>query len=332
MKKTCLILIYSLTFFLLQSNYVSAYGKDKNLKNSFPNPCTFNCNKDDKSSPWRFHSDFEDNSWKGKLTPNDKGEGWVPFKIMEEDGNKFLSITVKHGWNPDKGHKNNPTERSELETSKRQTFGKEVWYGFKIRKPLETRFIKDRMVITQFKQRTRTRPSPMISVGKKNSWGEPKPKSYVAISICGKSGKLGSKIVGVMLPGQYKFSTQSKELMGYNDSSSIKLNCYNKTVQIDLKFNNTKDFQNLITTKWNTIVIGSYVTNTNNGFMKLYLNQNLIYNYNGPTYGWSKIVGSNIRIGIYRDGNKYEEYPPQTLHYDDFVIGSKDDVIDVLWK
>ncbi len=316
MKKTCLILIYSLTFFLLQSNYVSAYGKDKNLKNSFPNPCTFNCNKDDKSSPWKFHSDFEDNSWKGKLTPNDKGEGWVPFKIMEEDGNKFLSITVKHGWNPDKGSKNKPTERSELETSKRQTFGKEVWYGFKIKKPSETKILQDRMLITQFKQRTRTRPSPMISVGKKNSWVKPEPQSYISISICGKSGSiLGSKIV--------------KE---YSYSSSIKLNCNNKTVQIDLKFNNTKDFQNLITTKWNTIVIGSYVTNTNNGFMKLYLNQNLIYDYNGPTYGWSKIVGSNVRIGIYRDGNSYGEYPPQTLYYDDFVIGSKDDVIDVLWK
>jgi len=98
MKNIYLIIIYSLTFYVFQNPNLSAYGKDNNLKNSFPNPCTFNCNNHDKSSPWKFYSDFEDNSWKGKLTPNDKGLGWVPFKIMEEDGNKFLSITFKNGW------------------------------------------------------------------------------------------------------------------------------------------------------------------------------------------------------------------------------------------
>ena len=282
--------------------------------NSFPNPCTFNCNSGDKSSPWKFHLDFEDNSWKGKLTPNDKGMGWVPFKIMEEDGNKFLSITVKEGWNTDRNHRNNPTERSELQTSKRQSFGKDVWYGFKIRKPLETTFINDRMAITQFKQRTRTRPSPMISMGRKNSM-QYNTDSYISISICGKSSKLGSRTS-----------------MRYNFNAPIKLTCNKKSVQSEIKFNNTKPFQNFITTKWKTIVIGAYVTNTNNGYMKVYLNQKLIYDYKGPTYGWSNVVGSNVRIGIYRDGNSYKGYPPQTLHYDDFVIGSKEDVTKVLWR
>jgi hypothetical protein len=303
------ILISLLTLFIHHSSNIVAYAKDKNSKNSFPNPCAFNCDNNDKSSPWKFHLNFEDNSWKGKLTPNDKGMGWVPFKIMEEDGNKFLSITVKDGWNSYKGKRNIPTERSELQTAKRKSFGKEVWYGFKIRKPVETPFINDRMLITQFKQRTRTKPSPMISMGRRQH-----NKNFISISICGKSGKWGS------------------HMSIYNFDAPIKLTCNKKHVQSELKFNNTKDFQNFITTKWKTLVIGGYVTNTNNGYMKVYLNQNLIYNYKGPTYGWSNVVGSNVRIGIYRDGNSEKGYPPQTLHYDDFVIGSKDDVTNFLWK
>ena len=315
MKITSLIIMsIILTGCKTTSNFETIVNKEVS-KNSFPNPCTINCNSDDKSTPWKFHLNFEDNSWKGKLTPNDKGMGWVPFKIIEEDGNKFLSITVKDGWNSDRGSKNNPTERSELQTSKRQSFGKEVWYGFKIRKSLETQFIKNRMVITQFKQRTRTKPSPMISIGKRFDSIYRNINSYIRISICGRSGKLGSKT--------------SNE---FDFDYLIQLTCNKRKVISELKFNNTENFQNFISTKWNTIIIGAYVTNTKNGYMKVYLNQNLIYDYNGPTYGWSNIVGSNIRIGIYRDGNPYGEYPPQTLHYDDFVIGSKDDVTKVLWK
>ena len=59
-----------------------------------------------KKSPWNFFEDFEKQK-EGKLklkklTINNKGAGLKPFKIKKDfNGNKYLEVTVKHGWNND---------------------------------------------------------------------------------------------------------------------------------------------------------------------------------------------------------------------------------------
>jgi hypothetical protein len=261
--------------------------------------------------------DFEDSSWSSYLSigPTSKKRGGVGsdrYEIQkEENGNSYMSITVKKGWGSDYGTNKNPTERSELETQKLQTFGKEVWYGFKVKVPSGHQIIRDRFLITQFKQRTRTRPSPMVCI---YQYG---PKDVrVGLSICGKSGGIGS------------YQTRSKH------EGTRSMRCGNQWIEPVLNFSPTEEFKEFLTENWSNIVIGSYVTNKNDGFVQIYFNKELIYDYRGPTYGWSKIVGTNVRIGIYRDGDPFgDSYPPQTVHYDDFVIGStQDEITNILWK
>jgi hypothetical protein len=297
---------FSLTFLLIVLSSTTRSDID------LPDPCRFNCGGGDRSSPWNFLVDFESDEWKRFLKPNDKGMGWKPFKIEKDTtGNSFVSITVKSGWNSDYGNRKNPTERSELETTKLKSFGKEVWYGFRVRTPEEFEVIRDRVLITQFKQHTKSRPSPMISV---SQYDVDRPK--IGISICGKSGGLGSND-----------TFQSTK-------STPTFYCDKKRVTGSLNYVLTEDFRKLLDTDWSTVVIGSYVTNTHDGFVKIYYNQDLIYDYKGPTYGWDQIVSSNIRIGLYRDGHEFGgEYPPQTVHFDDFVIGSDlQDISQILWN
>ena len=71
-------------------------------------------------SPWNFSEDFE-NQEEGKLklnklTINDKGTGRKPFIIQKEsDGNKYLAVTVRHGYNHDPNMRDeHATERAEF--------------------------------------------------------------------------------------------------------------------------------------------------------------------------------------------------------------------------
>ena len=90
-------------------------------------------------SPWNFYDDFEDQKV-GKVNLkryqiNDKGAGRKPFKIKQEsNGNKFIEISVEHGWNKCCGKWVN-TERAEFETKPKRALNKEIWYGFKLRFP-----------------------------------------------------------------------------------------------------------------------------------------------------------------------------------------------------
>jgi len=84
-------------------------------------------------SPWNFFEDFEKQK-KGKLklkklTINDKGAGLKPFKIkIDPDGNKYLEVTVKHGWNNDPyKKKGKETERAEFQTKIKNTLNKEIF-------------------------------------------------------------------------------------------------------------------------------------------------------------------------------------------------------------
>lgn len=310
------LFIISSIFGCKPNNTLTSNLNQEASNNSKSDPCTINCNEDDKSSPWNFYANFEDNSWKSKLTPNDKGRGWGPYKIIEENGNKFLSITVKSGWNWDRGSGGKSTERSELHTTRRKSFGKEVWYGFKIKKPEETKLIFDRLLISQFKQMARNgKVSPLFKILQRVP-----DKSSVGISICGMSGGPGSKEIGSNLSG----SERHTDVLNFY--------CGDDLIEGNYTFQNKDIFDQLFSADWKNVVVGTYVINNEQGFIKIYINKKLVFDYKGPTYGWSNVVGSYVRIGPYRNGKRYGKHPPQTFHYDDFVIGSKDDVTKVLWK
>ena len=310
------LFIISSIFGCKPNNTLTSNLNQEASNNSKSDPCTINCKDDDKSSPWNFYANFEDNSWKAKLTPNDKGRGWGPYKIIEENGNKFLSITVKSGWNRARGSRGQPTERSELQTSKRKTYGKEVWYGFKIKKPEETELIFDRLLINQFKQMARNgKVSPLIKIFQRVP-----DKSLVSMHICGMIGGPGYRIMGPNLLGSEKYSHE------------VNFYCGDKLLEGNYTFQNKDIFDQLFSADWKNVVFGTYVINNEQGFIKIYINKKLVFDYKGPTYGWSNIVGSYVRIGPYRNGKRYGKHPPQTFYYDDFVIGSKDDVTKVLWK
>jgi hypothetical protein len=118
-----------LIIFLILSFPITTYSWEKVPVPDYVNKKT--------KSPWNFYDDFEDQKV-GKVNLrkyhiNDKGKGRKPFKIKQDaDGNKFLEITVKHGWNKGKYFK---TERAEFETKGKRALNKEIWYGFKLRLP-----------------------------------------------------------------------------------------------------------------------------------------------------------------------------------------------------
>jgi hypothetical protein len=76
-------------------------------------------------SPWNFFETFEKRREgrlrinKNKFTINDKGTGLKPFIIQKEsDGNKYLAVTVKHGYNHD------PNMRDHSKPANKKPIGK----------------------------------------------------------------------------------------------------------------------------------------------------------------------------------------------------------------
>ena len=165
MKSAILVIILSLIF--------SSFSDAKDLKMK---PCSFNCaSAKNKNSPWKFKLDFEDDSWKKILMPHGNGVSFKQFQILDEqDGNKYLAITVSHGIGRNEGSSGQPTERAEIHPEPKQTFGKEIWYGFRVKVPKTHQVIADRLLISQFKiMQKDSRPMfPAISI--KNNYYEPK--------------------------------------------------------------------------------------------------------------------------------------------------------------
>ena len=108
-------------------------------------------------SPWNFSEDFENEKVgrlrTNKFTTNDKGTGRKPFKIRKDpDGNQYLEVTVKDGWNVDqKGREKETTERAEFQVKPKRALGKEIWISFKKRLPEDFTHIDDRVLFFQFK-------------------------------------------------------------------------------------------------------------------------------------------------------------------------------------
>jgi len=100
---------------------------------------------------------------------------------------------------------------------------------------------------------------------------------------------------------------------------------------IEKKYKNTK----VIIPEKNVGLAKSYNIGIKNskkqdGFVKVYLNENLIQDYEGITFDWSgNYIGTDIRIGPYRDSDpEGKGYPDQIIHYDDFIVVSDKKTLD----
>ncbi len=88
-------------------------------------------------SPWNFFENFENEKVgrlrTNKFTTNNKGTGRKPFEIkVDPDGNQYLSVTVKDGYNVDrKGRTKEFTERAEFQPFPKKALGKEIWISFR---------------------------------------------------------------------------------------------------------------------------------------------------------------------------------------------------------
>ena len=83
--------------------------------------------------------------------------------------------------------------------------------------------------------------------------------------------------------------------------------------------------------KWSTYKIGIYNTKGKDGFVKVYKDNELMFDYKGVTFDWSAPYDKScIRVGAYRDSGKQFgiEYPDQTIHFDDFIVVSDEKTLD----
>ena len=104
-----------------------------------------------------------------------------------------------------------------------------------------------------------------------------------------------------------------------------------KKIKNNFKLTPNKLFKITKLGEWSTYKIGIYNTKDDDGFVKIFKDNKLIFNYEGITYDWKgRYTGSYIRIGIYRDSGKRIgiEYPDQSIHFDDFIVVSDKKTLD----
>ncbi len=288
-------------------------------------------------SPWNFYDDFENQkvgkAKLGRYRINDKGAGRKPFKIKQDpNGNKFIEVTVKHGWNKCCGSWVN-TERAEFEAKKKRTLNKEIWYGFKMRLPTDFKYINDRVLITQFKnQFDPMKKSPLLGI-----------RMYQNGNLLSLGGDTGGNAATKWNDKEYKkYSIRMIYLKKDMDwilheakkrgTDKIKLWKCNqkKPPEYCNEFGKSKRIKVSKLGEWTTYKIGIKNSKKKDGFVKVYKNDQLLMNYSGITFDWKgSYTGSLIRIGVYRDSDPSGKgYPPQSIHYDDFTIVSDKKTLD----
>ena len=82
--------------------------------------------------------------------------------------------------------------------------------------------------------------------------------------------------------------------------------------------------------EWTTYKIGIRNSKKEDGFVKVYKDNQLIMDYQGITFKWKgNYKGTIIKLGPYRDTDPSGKgYPPQSIHYDDFTIVSDKKTLD----
>ena len=379
MKKIILI-------FLFLSFSITAYSWEKVPVQDYVDKKT--------KSPWNFFENFEDQK-KGKLklrkfSINDKGVGLKPFIIKEDnDGNKFLEVTVKHGWNTDKTkNKKSQTERAEFQTKQKRTLKKTVWIGFNMRLPENFMHLKDRVLFFQYKnQFDPMQKSPLLGLrfydyGKRlsiggntggiaaKSWNNKENKIHdvkINYSKIDKDNKWvmnnfktrNSEYKSTLVCSIQKVKTAKipdyckDEMMDYNKINPNFSICYDvytplwcygddgklisKSKMQELLIDKStilkgaKNFKSTNLGEWSTYKIGIRNSKKEDGFVKVYKDDKLIFDYKGVTFNWKgKYTGTYIRIGVYRDSGirTDEKFPDQSIHFDNLTVVSDKKSLD----
>ena len=277
-------------------------------------------------SPWNFSEDFENEKVgrlrTNKFTTNDKGTGRKPFKIRKDpDGNQYLEVTVKDGWNVDqKGREKETTERAEFQVKPKRALGKEIWISFKKRLPEDFTHIDDRVLFFQFKN------TMHIDDGKNGPLiGLRYYKNGNRLNIGGDTGGNAGRSKSRKEEHLHRIETKYKK---YGGNWFQKWKKYRNESK-DRDVEGTASVTPL--GKWSTYKIGIHNTKNDDGFVKVYKDGDLMFDYNGVTYDWrGRYYQSHIRIGIYRDRVVGIKYPDQTIHFDDFIVVSDEKTLDQL--
>ncbi len=277
-------------------------------------------------SPWNFSEDFENEKVgrlrTNKFTTNDKGTGRKPFKIRKDpDGNQYLEVTVKDGWNVDqKGREKETTERAEFQVKPKRALGKEIWISFKKRLPEDFTHIDDRVLFFQFKN------TMHIDDGKNGPLiGLRYYKNGNRLNIGGDTGGNAGRSKSRKEEHLHRIETKYKNYGGNWFQKWKKYRNKSKDRDVEGKASVTP------LGKWSTYKIGIHNTKNDDGFVKVYKDGYLMFDYNGVTYDWrGRYYQSHIRIGIYRDRVVGIKYPDQTIHFDDFIVVSDEKTLDQL--
>ena len=273
-------------------------------------------------SPWSFFDDFEDQSFYRYIF-NDKGAGAKPFKFKKDpDGNSYLEITVKHGWNKC-CQGNFRTERAEMSPRGKFVNEKIIWYGFKVRLPKDFIHIDDRFLFHQFKNQIKSKcasPGPLLGIAFRNE-GKRLDLHGDTGGVCKEKESLKKYRIqfdyGLMNNKWYPKKLKHKEIEKYG------------IITVDL-MSGIEPFDATPLGEWTTYKVGIYSTKKDSGFVKVYKDDVLIFDYEGVTFDWgSYYYETLVRIGPYRDSDPSGKgYPPQSIHYDDFTIVSDKKTLD----
>ena len=103
-----------------------------------------------------------------------------------------------------------------------------------------------------------------------------------------------------------------------------------------INYPTTKFIKDIVTTSWTSYKIGIKFSKRSDGWIKVYRNNNLVWQDNGPnliTKFYSScnpdkidLFGNHLRIGVYAKSKDKEAI--NTLHFDDFVSGNSEQKID----
>jgi len=302
-----------------------------------------------KKSPWNFYDDFEDGKLRFEYIKNSKSisnsPGRKAYKFKKDpNGNTYLEITVKDEWNKC-CLGNFYSERAEIHTSKRNARNKLIWYGFRMRFPKDFVHIDDRVLLSQFMNGFKNmKKSPLFAIRLYRN-GE-------ILDLDGDTGGIATKSYNIK--EWYKHTIGIKYFKDREDNWKL---MSTKNREDDTKYlwkcdvsennsaeppeycnevtNLTKSFKSTPLGEWTTYKIGIHNSKKEDGFIKVYKDDELIMDYNGITYG--KWKGSYkhtvVKLGVYRDTDKYGEgYPPQSVHYDDFIVVSDKKTLDQYLK
>jgi len=366
-------------------------------------------------SPWNFYDDFEDKKFNKYIHSSSKNYksnknkvGKKPYKFKkDQDGNTYMEVTVKHGWNKCCSDSPADTERAEFSPKYKRTINKEIWYGFRLRFPKDFKHIDDRILITQFKhQFNPMKKSPLFSihyfflgneidekywnkeidfggstggiakkywnkeeniinsvnlkywkVKKDNKWmlAKFKKRNYAYNNLIRKKIKIGKPSISPSLicnnPNAKAPDCGNDEMIDFNeaicDGIYKPLSCYSNDGKLIPKskrnellvdksssIKGVKNFKDTNLGEWTTYKIGIRNSKKEDGFVKVYKDNQLIMDYQGITFKWKgNYIGTIIRLGPYRDTDPSGKgYPPQSIHYDDFTIVSDKKTLDQYLK